>query len=87
MLGYGLFNPGNVYFANENVLPEDRVQGQSLKMVATNGLSGVLGNLIAGVMIDGAGVNAMLLFCFFSGAVGIWLAVLSLRLRKRQKLA
>ncbi len=87
MLGYGLFNPGNVYFANENVLPEDRVQGQSLKMVATNGLSGVLGNLIAGAMIDGAGISAMLLFCFFSGAVGICLAVLSLRLRKRQKLA
>ena len=87
MLGYGLFNPGNVYFANENVPPEDRVQGQSLKMVATNGLSGVLGNLIAGGIIDHGGVNAMLLFCFFSGLAGIGLAVFSLRLRKRKKLA
>ncbi|WP_312939371.1 MFS transporter [Oscillibacter sp.] len=87
MLGYGLFNPGNVYFANENVLPEDRVQGQSLKMVATNGLSGVVGNLIAGRIIDLGGVNAMLLFCFFSGVAGICLAVFSLRLRKQQRLA
>ena len=64
MLGYGLFTPGNVYYANENVPPEDRVQGQSLKMVATNGLSGVIGNLIAGGIIDRFGVDAMLLFCF-----------------------
>lgn len=87
MLGYGLFNPGNVYFANENVPPEDRVQGQSLKMVATNGLSGVLGNLIAGGIIDRGGVNAMLLFCFFSGAAGVILAVLAVRLRKRKSFA
>lgn len=86
MLGYGLFNPGNVYFANENVPPEDRIQGQSLKMVATNGLSGVLGNLAAGGIIDQGGVNAMLLFCFFSGLAGICLAVLSVRLRKRKQL-
>lgn len=86
MLGYGLFNPGNVYFANENVPPEDRVQGQSLKMVATNGLSGVLGNLIAGGIIDRGGVDTMLLFCFFSGMAGIFLAFWSVRLRKRKKL-
>jgi len=86
MLGYGLFTPGNVYYANENVPPEDRVQGQSLKMVATNGLSGVIGNLIAGGIIDRSGVDAMLLFCFFSGAVGIVLAFWAIRLRKRKKL-
>jgi PPP family 3-phenylpropionic acid transporter len=86
MLGYGLFNPGNVYFANENVPPEDRVQGQSLKMVATNGFSGVIGNLAAGSIIDRGGVDAMLLFCFFSGMAGILLAFWSVRLRKRKKL-
>lgn len=41
-------------------------------MVATNGLSGVLGNLIAGSIIDRGGVDAMLLFCFLSGTVGIF---------------
>ena len=30
MLGYGLFTPAVAYFANENVAPEDRVQGQSI---------------------------------------------------------
>ena len=85
MLGYGLFTPGNVFFANENVPPEDRIQGQSLKMVATNGLSGVVGNLIAGGIIDRGGVNAMLVFCFFSGAVGVALAFWAVRLRKFRK--
>lgn len=87
MLGYGLFTPGNVFFANENVPPEDRIQGQSLKMVATNGLSGVVGNLIAGGIIDRGGVNAMLVFCFFSGAVGVALAFWAVRLRKFRKSA
>ena len=87
MLGYGLFTPGNVFFANENVPPEDRIQGQSLKMVATNGLSGVVGNLIAGGIIDRGGVNAMLVFCFFSGAIGVALAFWAVRLRKFRKSA
>lgn len=84
MLGYGLFNPGNVYFANENVPPEDRVQGQSLKMVITNGLGGVIGNLFAGYIIDRAGVNAMLTACLISGIAGISLAFLSVYLRSKR---
>lgn len=55
-------------------------------MVATNGLSGVLGNLIAGSIIDRGGVDAMLLFCFLSGTVGIFLTFWSVRLRKRKKM-
>lgn len=85
MLGYGLFTPGNVYFTNENIAPEDRVQGQSLKMVATNGLGGVLGNLAAGRIIDVGGVDAMLAFCFFCGAAGVLLAFLAVRIRKRAR--
>ena len=87
MLGYGLFTPGNVYFANENVPPEDRVQGQSLKMVATNGLSGVVGNLLAGAVIDRGGVNAMLAVCALCGAVGVALALFSIHLKKRRAFA
>lgn len=87
MLGYGLFTPGNVYFANENVPPEDRVQGQSLKMVATNGLSGVASNLIAGSVIDSGGVNAMLALCACFGAVSVALALWAVRLKTRERRA
>ena len=36
MLGYGLFTPASVYYANENVSPADRVRGQAIMMMASN---------------------------------------------------
>jgi PPP family 3-phenylpropionic acid transporter len=81
MLGYGIFTPANVYFANENVAPEDRVQGQSLKMVLTNGLGSVMGNLVSGLMIDWGGVSAMLTVCIASGCVGLLFGIAAVRAR------
>lgn len=80
MLGYGLFTPASVYFANENVPQTDRVQGQSLMMIASNGLGGVLGNLAAGYIIDWGGVNTMLLFSFGCGIVSVVLGALAAKL-------
>lgn len=87
MLGYGLFTPANVYFANENVAPEDRVQGQSLKMVLTNGLGSVVGNLAVGYAIDFGGIPFMLTLCIASGVMGLILGVCAVRCRKRQAVA
>lgn len=55
-------------------------------MVAANGLSGALGNLITGSIIDRGGVDTVLLFCFLSGTVGIFLTFWSVQLRKRKKM-
>ena len=87
MLGYGLFTPANVYFANENVAPEDRVQGQSLKMVLTNGLGSVMGNLASGLIIDWGGVSAMLVVCVVSGCLGILCGAAAVRARARMRRA
>lgn len=84
MLGYGLFTPASVYFANENVSVADRVRGQSLMMVASNGLGGVMGNLAAGFMIDWGGVNAMLGMCAVCGAAGLALALTAVRWAGRE---
>lgn len=75
MLGYGLFLPASVFYANEAVPEADRVLGQSLLMVASNGLGGVYGNLVAGRILDAWGVNAMLLFCVLMGISGAALAM------------
>ena len=80
MLGYGLFTPASVYYANENVSPADRVRGQTVMMMASNGLGGMAGNLISGYAIDFGGVNAMLRLCAAIGAVGIVCAVYAARL-------
>ena len=52
MLGYGLFFPASVYFANESVSPADRVQGQSIRTILAISLSTLLGSLVSGYLID-----------------------------------
>lgn len=83
MLGYGFFTPASVYYTNENVSAGDRIQGQAVMMMASNGLGGMTGNLIAGYVIDWGGVNAMLLLCAAMGAAGVMLAAASVRCGKR----
>ena len=87
ILGYGIFTPANVYYTNENIAPEDRVQGQSLKTVLTNGMGGVVGNLMAGAVIDRGGVGALLAVSTALGAVGVLFSLLSVRERARQERA
>lgn len=79
MLGYGLFTPASVYYANENVSDADRVLGQTMMMVASNGLGGVVGNLLGGFAVDRGGISSMLILCIACGAVGIALALLAVR--------
>lgn len=78
MLGYGLFTPASVYFVNESVPPADRVRGQTMMMVASNGMGGVLGNAMAGVALDAGGANLLLLCCIALGVLSVLLALFSL---------
>ena len=78
MLGYGLFTPASVYFVNESVPPADRVRGQTVMMVASNGLGGMLGGLLAGWTLDAGGANWMLAGCILCGCVGTVLCLLAL---------
>lgn len=87
MLGYGLFTPVSTYYTNENVAPEDRMQGQSLKMVITTGCGSMAGNLVSGWAIDMGGVPMMLTICTVSGCIGLCLGLLAAQLRRRQTAA
>ena len=80
ILGYGLFTPDSVFFVNESVPRADRVRGQSLMMVASNGLGGMMGSLLPGAVLDWAGVDAMLLLCAVLGAASALLAMVAFRL-------
>jgi PPP family 3-phenylpropionic acid transporter len=80
MVSYGLFTPSSVFFVNESVPEADRVRGQSLMMAATNGMGGVVGNLLAGGVLDLGGVNAMLIFCTVCGCAGTLLGWLASRM-------
>ena len=68
MLGYGLFTPASVYFVNESVPEADRVRGQTVMMVASNGMGGMLGGVLAGWTLDLGGANLMLAACVASAS-------------------
>ena len=79
LLGYGLFTPASVYFVNESVPEADRVRGQTVMMVASNGMGGMLGGLLAGWTLDMGGANWMLAACIACGCAGAALCWAALR--------
>ena len=82
MPGYGLFTPASVYYANESVPPADRIRGQSIMMMCSNGLGFMVSNLMAGWVIDLGGIDALLKVCCVLGAVGILFALAAMRAEK-----
>ena len=84
LLGYGLFTPASVYFVNESVPEADRVRGQTVMMVASNGMGGMLGGLLAGWTLDMGGANWMLAACIVCGCAGAALCWAALRCPARR---
>lgn len=68
MLGYGLFTPASVFYVSDTIAPVDQVKGQTLMMMASNGLGGVMGSALGGWALDRGGADAMLWMCV---AVGV----------------
>ena len=85
MLGYGLFTPASVYFVNESVPQADRVRGQTVMMVASNGMGGMLGSYISGLALDMGGANLMLLCCIVLGCLAAVLSAAALALSKKSE--
>ncbi|MEG2673421.1 MAG: MFS transporter, partial [Ruthenibacterium sp.] len=83
MLGYGLFTPASVFFVNDTVPPADRVLGQTLMMVASNGLGGVLGNFIAGKTLDLGGPNLMLTVLIGCGIAATALCFAAVKMKNK----
>ncbi|MEG0824749.1 MAG: MFS transporter [Oscillospiraceae bacterium] len=83
MLGYGLFTPASVFFVNDTVPPDDRVLGQTLMMVASNGLGGVLSSFIAGKTLDLGGPNLMLTVLIGCGIAATLLCFAAVKLKNK----
>lgn len=84
MLGYGLFTPASVLYVSDAVDPVDQVKGQTLMMVASNGLGGVMGSVLAGRALDVGGVDAMLWMCVGLGAASIVVTALAVWWKARR---
>lgn len=79
MLGYGLFTPASVFYVSDVIPPADQVKGQTLMMMATNGLGGMLGSALGGRALDLGGVNAMLWLCAALGLAAMAVTGLAAR--------
>lgn len=84
MLGYGLFTPASVLYVSDVIDPVDQVKGQTWMMVASNGLGGVMGSVLAGRALDAGGVNAMLWMCVALGAASVAVTALAVWKKARK---
>ena len=83
MTGYALYAVASVYFVNQLIDLPDRVQGQTyFSMTNTIGL--ILGSFVGGLLLDYAGVSALLSFATLTGAGGMILLLMLLRTNRTQ---
>jgi len=68
---YAIFLPASVFYANEVIRDSDKVKGQAL-MGMSMGISGVIGNLLGGFMLDTSGGVLLML------AVGVAVSTVGL---------
>ena len=73
--GFALFTPASVYFINMALKEEDRNVGQALLGACTIGLGGTFGNVIGGMILERAGLFAMVTVSTVFCIVGILLMI------------
>ena len=84
MNGYALFAIASIYYINETVAEDRRVEGQSWFTMATT-LGSVLAGLFGGSLLDLAGVPALLGMATLTGGAGMLLFWFFLRPPKQAK--
>lgn len=78
MLAYAMFIPGSAYFAEMMMEESDKTKGQAYVNCAIT-LGGVFSSLVCGRLLDVAGVSTMLLVATIVGAIGAFIAFISLK--------
>ncbi len=66
----GISIPATVYYVAQNIDKANQVKGQSLLHLTSNGIGSAMGTLIAGRLLDAAGVHEMLIFTTCCAAAG-----------------
>ena len=77
--GFALYIPASVYFIDMSLQEEDRNVGQAITGACSLGLGGTFGNVLGGVLIEGAGLSTMVLVSTVFCAVALVLMILSKR--------
>lgn len=78
VFAYALFIPASVYYVNQTVEKTDMVKGQALITGAMT-LSGVFVSLIGGMLLDGLGVQKVLLIGVICSVIGTICLMINLK--------
>ena len=81
-LGFALYIPAGVYYANEIMQPQDKVKGQAL-MTTSTVVGGLVGNLSGGWLLDALGVRAMLMAGVAASVLGTLAVYAATRQREK----
>ncbi len=71
---YALFIPASIYYVNQIIEETDLVKGQAFITLAIT-IAGVLASLVGGIILDGAGVYAMLYVGVLASIIGFILSL------------
>lgn len=77
MGAYAIFIPASVYYVNQIISQKDLVKGQSMVTMAITA-SGILANLMGGVLLDAVGVHQVLLIGAIISVIGAIIVSFSL---------
>ncbi len=78
MLSYAILVPGSVYFANENIEPEDRNKGQAI-FGATATVGGLLASAVGGTLFSIMSVKGVLTIGLIATALGMFLMFVGIK--------
>ncbi|MCD8123341.1 MAG: MFS transporter [Clostridiales bacterium] len=67
---YAMFTIASVYYMNHVVPPKDSAKAQAILGISTKGMSGIVANLVSGIILDHLGINGMLAFCMLCTICG-----------------
>lgn len=83
MLSYAILIPGSVYFANENIEPEDRNKGQAI-FGATATVGGLIASLVGGQLLNLMNIRSLLIVGTLASALGTLLMIIGIgRIEKK----
>ena len=85
MLSHGLFIPASAYYINSIIDPSANAAGQAYLGIFTYGLSGLISNLVSGIILDHFSVRSLLLLMVCLAVIGLCMVCWALERIRRNR--
>lgn len=82
IVSYAIFIPASVYYVNQVIAKADSIKGQSMVTMAITA-SGIIANLMGGILLDAIGVQSVLLIGVVISVIGAIVVILSMENKEK----